>query len=130
MGGSAISGLRDRDSGRRLSTICLPGVGGDTYDITGKNFTIGRLATWRQSLFVRPNNVVTMQIDGTLDLADATNPRTFQVNDLTLIRGGGVIRAGGDYSSLLSDRRTDLRIGHAGAGRSSAARSQRPDRDA
>ena len=70
-----------------------------SYDITGKNFSIGRLATWRQSLFVRPYNVVTMQIDGTLDLADATDPRTFQVNDLTLIRGGGVIRAGGDYTT-------------------------------
>ncbi len=84
---------------RGLSVMCLPGVGTDTYDITGKNFTVGRLATWRQPLFVRPNNVVTMQIDGTLDFADATTPGTFQVNDLTLIRGGGVIRAGGDYAT-------------------------------
>ncbi len=83
-----------------LPTVCMPGLSGGSYCITGKNFSIGRLATWRQSLFVRPNNVVTMQIDGTLDFADATDPRTFQVNDLTLIRGGGVIRAGGDYMTL------------------------------
>ncbi len=86
--------------GLPLPTICMPSLGGGSYAITGKNFSIGRFGTWWQSLFVRPNNVVTMQIDGTLDLADATNPRTFQVNDLTLIRGGGVIRTGGDYTTL------------------------------
>ncbi len=85
--------------GRLLSFECLPGVGGDSYDIVGEYFSVGRLATWHQSLSVRPNNVVTIQIDGTLDLANATNPRTFEVNDVTLVRGGGVIRAGGAYST-------------------------------
>ena len=91
------SGIPD---GLPLPTICMPSLSDGSYRITGKNFSIGRLATWRQSLFVRPNNVVTMQIDGTLDLVDDTSPRTFQVNDLTLIRGGGVIRTGGDYTTL------------------------------
>ncbi len=90
------SGISD---GPPLPTICVPSVSRGSYWITGKNFRIGRLATWRQSLVVRPNNIVIMQIDGALDLADATDPRTFQINDLILIRGGGVIRTGGNYTN-------------------------------
>ncbi len=82
-----------------LPVVCWPGLGDDSYDISGDNFTIGRLATWRQSLFVQPYNVVTVRIDGTLDLVNEARPRTVQVNDLTLVQGGGLIRAGGDYNA-------------------------------
>ncbi len=87
-------GMRDG-----LPIQCSAGDGFDTYSISGDEFTIGRLANWQRPLYVEANNVVTINVNGTLDLVNNEQPGHVQTNDMTLMRGDGVIRASGDYSS-------------------------------